>query len=323
MYRPLLEKGKPAFAGVRTFMHLPHIQTLENVDYAIIGNPFDTGAGYAVGTRFGPSAIREMSQRIRTTNPAQGIDSSEYLSGIDYGDFSIYPGYIEQTYETVQQQLAPIYANGIVPIILGGDHSISYPHIKAAAEQYGPISLVHFDSHSDAWEPMDEIRKYSHGNMFYHGVKEGWINAETSIQMGMRGHSSLTHYEETRELGFDLLTTDDVKKLGPELLCQRVKDRVGDTPVFLTFDIDFLDPVFAPGTGTPEVGGFTTYEAIQMIRGLGGIRLIGCDLVEVLPDRDPTRVTALNAASIVAEFITLLALYRRSTKGALAGSITG
>lgn len=322
MYRPLTEKGKPAFGGIRTFMHLPHIKTLDHVDYAIIGNPFDTGAGYAVGTRFGPSAIREMSQRIRTTNPAQGIDSSEYLSGIDYGDLSIYPGYIEQTYETVQEQLAPVYDNGIVPIILGGDHSISYPHVKAAAAKYGPISLVHFDSHSDAWEPMDDTRKFSHGNMFYHGAKEGWINTQTSIQMGMRGHSSLTHYEETRALGFDLLTTDDVKSMGTEQLCQRVKDRVKDTPVFLTFDIDFLDPVYAPGTGTPEVGGFTTYEAIQMLRGLAGIHIVGCDLVEVLPDRDPTRVTALNAATIVSEFITLLAIHRRSQKRLAAESMT-
>ncbi|MDQ1912742.1 agmatinase [Paenibacillus sp. GD4] len=312
MYRPLFEKGKPGFAGIRTFMHLPHVQELDQVDYAVIGNPFDTGASYAVGTRFGPSAIREMSQRIRPTNPAQGIDTSEYLSGIDYGDLTVFPGYIEQTYEIIQEQLKPIYDKGIVPIILGGDHSISYPHVKAAAEKYGPISLVHFDSHSDAWKHIDEKRKFGHGSMFWHGAMEGWIDTGSSIQMGMRGTSSLTHYDETRELGFELLTTDDVKKLSAVELCSRIKERVADRPVFLTFDIDFLDPVFAPGTGTPEVGGFTTYEALQMIRGLAGIRLVGCDLVEVLPDRDPTRVTALNAAYIAFEFITLLALHRRS-----------
>ncbi|WP_028551473.1 agmatinase [Paenibacillus sp. UNC451MF] len=312
MYRPIFEKGKPGFAGIRTFMHLPHVQTLENVDYAVIGNTFDTGAGYAVGTRFGPSAIREMSQRIRPTNPAQGIDSSEYLSGIDYGDLTVYPGYIEQSYEVIQEQLEPIFEKKIVPVILGGDHSISYPHVLAASKTYGPISLVHFDSHSDAWKPMDESRPYSHGSMFWHGAHEGWIDTESSIQMGMRGCSALTHYEETRNLGFDLLTTDQVKRLGVEALCSRIKQRVGDKPVFLTFDIDFLDPVFAPGTGTPEVGGFTTYEAIQMLRGLAGLNIIGFDLVEVLPDRDPTRVTALNAAHIVYEVITLLALNKRS-----------
>ncbi|MFE5323768.1 agmatinase [Paenibacillus sp. NPDC056579] len=312
MYRPVFERGKPAFAGIRTFMHLPHVQTLDQVDYAVIGNPFDTGASFAIGTRFGPSAIRDMSQRIRPTNPAQGIDSSEYLSGIDYGDLTVHPGYIEQSYEAIEEQLQPFYERGIVPIILGGDHSISYPHIRAASRTYGPISLVHFDSHSDAWKPIEESRQFSHGSMFWHGAQEGWIDTSSSIQMGMRGCSSLTHYEETRALGFDLLTTDQVKKLGPEALCSHIKERVGSKPVFLTFDIDFLDPVFAPGTGTPEVGGFTTYEAIQMIRGLAGLNIIGFDLVEVLPDRDPTRVTALNAAQVVYEVITLLALNKRS-----------
>lgn len=324
MYRPMFEKGKPGFAGIRTFMHLPHVQTLENVDYAVIGNTFDTGAGYAVGTRFGPSAIREMSQRIRPTNPAQGIDSSEYLSGIDYGDLTVYPGYIEQSYEVIQEQLQPIFEKKIIPVILGGDHSISYPHVLAASKVYGPISLVHFDSHSDAWKPIDENRPYSHGSMFWHGAQQGWIDTESSIQMGMRGCSSLTHYDETRALGFDLLTTDQVKKLGVEALCRRIKERVGDKPVFLTFDIDFLDPVFAPGTGTPEVGGFTTYEAIQMLRGLAGLNIIGFDLVEVLPDRDPTRVTALNAAHIVHEVITLLALNKRNAlERAAAEVVTG
>jgi len=325
MYRPLFEKGKPGFAGIRTFMHLPHVRTLDHVDYAVIGNTFDTGAGFAVGTRFGPSAIREMSQRIRPTNPAQGIDSSEYLSGIDYGDLMVYPGYIEQSYEAIREQLQPIFDKGIIPVILGGDHSISYPHVQAAAKTYGPISLVHFDSHSDAWKPVDDNRPFSHGSMFWHGAQEGWIDTSSSIQMGMRGCSSLTHYEETRELGYDLLTTDQVKQLGPEALCSRIKQRVGQRPVFLTFDIDFLDPVFAPGTGTPEVGGFSTYEAIQMLRGLKGLNIIGFDLVEVLPDRDPARVTALNAAHIVYEVITLLALNKRDAMGeevpeAVAGS---
>lgn len=317
MYRPLIEKGVPLFSGIRTFMHLPYVKELDNVDYAVIGVPFDTGVSYAVGTRFGPASIREMSQRIRPISTAMNIDTSEYLSGIDYGDLKVHPGYIDYSYEAIEEQLNPIFAKGIVPIMLGGDHSISYPHVKAAANAYGPVSLVHFDSHTDTGKSMDERKKHSHGTMFRYAAEEGLINAATSIQIGMRGTPfALNALDESRALGYEVLSTDDTKKLSIPELCERIKQRVGDNPVFLTFDIDFLDPVFAPGTGTPEVGGFTTYEAQQMLRGLAGLNLIGFDLVEVLPDRDLTKVTSLNAANIVFEFITLLALNRRSRKEA-------
>lgn len=317
MYRPLIEKGVPLFSGIRTFMHLPYVKELDNVDYAVIGVPFDTGVSYAVGTRFGPASIREMSQRIRPISTAMNIDTSEYLSGIDYGDLKVHPGYIDYSYEAIEEQLNPIFAKGIVPIMLGGDHSISYPHVKAAANAYGPVSLVHFDSHTDTGKSMDERKKHSHGTMFRYAAEEGLINAATSIQIGMRGTPfALNALDESRALGYEVLSTDDAKKLSIPELCERIKQRVGDNPVFLTFDIDFLDPVFAPGTGTPEVGGFTTYEAQQMLRGLAGLNLIGFDLVEVLPDRDLTKVTSLNAANIVFEFITLLALNRRSRKEA-------
>lgn len=312
MYRPMIERGIPLFSGIRTFMHLPYVQDLEHVDYAVIGVPFDTGVSYAVGTRFGPSSIREMSQRLRPISQAQGIDTTEYVSGIDYGDLKIVPGYIDLSYEAIEEQLKPIFAKGIIPILLGGDHSISYPHVKAAAGAYGPVSLVHFDSHTDTGKSMDERRKHSHGTMFRYAAEEGYIDASTSIQMGMRGTPfTLTGLDDSRELGYEVLTTDDVKKLSIPELCNKIKQRVGNNPVFLTFDIDFLDPVFAPGTGTPEVGGFNTYEAQQMLRGLTGLNIIGFDLVEVLPDRDLTRVTALNAANIAFEFITLIALNRR------------
>jgi len=313
MYRPLIEKGVPLFSGIRTFMHLPYTQDLDHADYAVIGVPFDTGVSYAVGTRFGPSAIREMSQRLRPVSQAKGIDTSDFLSGIDYGDLKIVPGYIDLSYEEIENQLKPIFAKGVVPILLGGDHSISYPHVKAAASVYGPVSLVHFDSHTDTGKSMDERRKHSHGTMFRYAAEEGYIDASTSIQMGMRGTPfNLSGLDDSRALGYEVLTTDDVKRLSIEELCAKIKERAGSNPVFLTFDIDFLDPVFAPGTGTPEVGGFTTYEAQQMLRGLAGLNIIGFDLVEVLPDRDITKVTALNAANIAFEFITLLALNRRS-----------
>jgi agmatinase len=301
---------QPLFSGIRTFMKLPYSKELENVDFAVIGVPFDTGASYAVGTRFGPSAIREMSQRIRPVNPALDIDISEHMNGIDYGDLLVHPGYIEYSYEAIEEQLTPIFEKGIIPILLGGDHSISLPHLRAAAKAYGPLSLVHFDAHSDTWRSDDPKKKYSHGNMFSLAADEGIVHTSTSIQMGMRGGGPNPAVESSVELGYEVLSTDDVKKLTIEELAQKIKDRVGDRPVFLTFDVDFLDPVYAPGTGTPEVGGFTSYEAIQMIRGIAGINIIGFDIVETLPDRDPSHITALNAANITFQAMSIIAIKR-------------
>ncbi|GAA4880771.1 agmatinase [Paenibacillus vulneris] len=312
MYRPQIEMGKPLFSGIHTFMHLPHVQTLDQVDFAVIGVPFDTGVSYAVGARFGPSAIRTMSQRIRPISPVHDIDISEYLSGIDYGDLTVHPGYIEQSYRAIEEQLTPVFEAGIVPIMLGGDHSISLPHLRAAAKKHGPVCLVHFDSHSDTGRSKHPERMWSHGAVFSYAVDEGLIDAEHSIQMGMRGSAfKPNNLADAREMGFEVLTTDDVRELTIPELCAKIKARVGDRPVFLTFDIDFLDPVYAPGTGTPEVGGFTTYEAQKMLRGLAGLNFIGFDLVEVLPDRDANQITALNAANIAFEFVCLLAVKRR------------
>ena len=313
MYKPVIQKGEPGFSGIRTFMHLPHVTDLEGVDFAVIGVPFDTGVSYAIGTRFGPSAIREMSQRLRGVNPEMGcIDIFDYLSGVDYGDVIVHPGYIEYSYEAIEEQLTPIFEKGVVPVLLGGDHSISLPHLRAAAKKYGPVSLVHFDSHSDTGRMPDERRKYSHGSMFSIAVDEGLVDPHTSIQMGMRGSSMFKNpYEGSREMGYELLTTDDVKKLTPQQLGEKIKARVGDRPVFLTFDIDFLDPVYAPGTGTPEVGGFSTIEAFRYLQELVGLNIIGFDLVEVLPDRDLAQVTALNAAHIIKQVLSVLATTKK------------
>lgn len=312
MYRPQLEQGKPLYSGIHTFMHLPHIQTLEDVDFAVIGNPFDTGVSYAVGARFGPSSIRTMSQRIRPISVVHDINISDYLSGIDYGDLRVFPGYIEQSYQLIEEQLTPIFEAGIVPVLLGGDHSISLAHLRAAAKKHGQVALVHFDSHSDTGRGQSPERMWSHGAVFSYAVDEGLVDPHHSIQMGMRGSAfKASGLDDARAMGFEVMTTDDVRKLTIPELCANIKERVGDLPVFLTFDVDFLDPVYAPGTGTPEVGGFTTYEAQQMLRGLAGLHFIGFDLVEVLPDRDNNQITALNAANIVFEFICLLAVKRR------------
>lgn len=313
-YKPLIEvgTGKPQYAGIYTFMHLPHVKTLDDVDYMVVGVPFDTGASYAIGARFGPSAIRTMSQRIMPISRHHQINTSDYLSGVDYGDLTVYPGYIEQSYQAIEEQLTPVFEAGIVPIMLGGDHSISLPHLRAAAKKYGPVALVHFDSHTDTGRSVSPERMWNHGCVFSYAVDEGLIDPLHSIQMGMRGTAyKADMLEESRAMGFEVMTTDDVKAIPIEELCGIIKERVGGLPIFLTFDVDFLDPVYAPGTGTPEVGGFSTSETQQMLRGLVGLNFIGFDLVEVLPDRDASYVTALNAANIAFEFISLIAVSRR------------
>lgn len=311
-YKPIDSQKSPRFSGIKTFMRLPHIQTETDVDFAIVGVPFDTGGSFAVGTRFGPEAVRSMSSLLRPYNPGLDIDIFKYCSGIDYGDVDVNPGYINESYTLIEEQLEPLIKNKVVPILIGGDHSVTLPHLRAMAKEYGEINLIHFDSHGDTWDSYFG-KKYNHGTVFRRAAEEGIVNPNKSIQIGMRG--SLYGPEDLKdaeELGYQVITTNHLKKITPNQLSELVNRRVGSGPVFLSFDIDFLDPVYAPGTGTPEIGGFTTYEAQQFIRGLTGINIVGFDVVEVLPDRDPTRVTSLAAANIAYEFISLIAWNKKN-----------
>jgi len=310
-YEPINSLSSPRFTGVRTFMRLPHVRTEENIDFAVVGVPFDTGGTYAIGTRFGPEAVRSMSALLRPYNPALKIDIFEYCSGVDYGDFVVNPGYIEDSYQMIEVQLGKLLQHQVVPILIGGDHSVTLPHLRAIAAKYGKVSLVHFDSHGDTWDSYFG-KKYTHGTVFRRAAEEGLVDPSRSIQIGLRG--SLYGSEDLKEgenLGYRIITTDMLKQMSPDELREAIIQRVGDNRVFVSFDIDFLDPVYAPGTGTPEIGGFTTYEAQQFVRKLTGLNLVGFDLVEVLPDRDPARVTSLAAANIIYEFISLVAWNKR------------
>lgn len=312
-YVPTDGQRSPRFSGIKTFMRLPHVRTVENIDFAVAGSPFDTGGTFAVGTRFGPEMVRSMSSLLKPYHPGLDINIFKYCSGVDYGDFSVNPGYIMDSYALIEEQLQPLIDNNVVPIIIGGDHSVTLPHLRAIAKKYGPVSLVQFDAHGDT---QDEYfgRKYSHGTMFRRAVEEGIVNANESIQIGIRG----TYYTDTEmkmaeeDLGYKILTASQVKELSATDLGNIVKERVKDNPVFVTFDIDFLDPAFAPGTGTPEIGGFTTFEAQQYVRELKGLRLVGFDVVEVLPDRDPAKITSLAAAGVCYEFIGLVAWNKKN-----------
>jgi agmatinase len=307
-YEPANSFETPRFSGVRTFMRLPHVRDLENADVAIVGAPFDTGASFRAGARFGPEGIRSVSHLLRPYNPSQDVPIFERISAIDYGDVPVVPGFIEESYVGIAEGLEEVHRAGVIPIVLGGDHSIALPELRAAAAVHGPLALVQFDSHADTWDAYFG-KRYNHGTVFRRAVEEGLLDVGRSIQVGMRGSLyDAGDLEVSRELGFELLTTDDVRELGIPGTVERIRRRVDGAAVYLSFDVDFVDPAYAPGTGTPEVGGFTSREAQELARGLAGIDLRGCDVVEVYPQYDgPGQVTSLLAANMAYEFLSLVA----------------
>lgn len=312
-YHPPDAMESPRFGGVRTFMRLPHIVAAENVDFAVVGIPFDTGASYRVGARFGPQAIRAGSTLLRPFNPYHGVDLFEHLSGVDFGDVPVVPGAIEPSYERIAQGLAPLVDAGVIPIGLGGDHSITLAELRALSRRHGPLGMVQVDAHPDTWEGYWG-QEYTHGTVFRRAVEEGVLDPGRVIQVGMRGPIyTYQDYDQSRDLGMELITMEEVREIGPAAVTGRIRTRLGSGPAFLSFDIDSIDPAYAPGTGTPEVGGFTTHEAITLVRGMTGIDFVGGDLVEVLPAYDHAEITAMAAANVLFEFISLLALRRKVT----------
>jgi agmatinase len=305
-YRPLDAQVIPRFAGIRTFMRAPHVTDLTGVDAVVYGVPFDTATSYRTGVRFGPEAIRSASSLLRPYNPALDVNVVDRLSIVDYGDVPVSPGHTERTYAQIEEALAPIVDAGCFALALGGDHSITLAELRAMA-------LVQLDSHGDVWEQYFGQR-YFHGTTFKRAAEERVIDPHASVQAGMRG--SLYGVEDiavAREFGFTVLSTDELRDLGPAAYGDLVRERVGTRPVFVSFDIDFLDPAFAPGTGTPEAGGFTTAEALAFVRALQGVDLVGCDVVEVSPSYDgPGQVTALAGATVAYELLSLRAMQARA-----------
>tara|TARA_Y100000816_G_scaffold150651_1_gene107205 strand:- start:37 stop:990 length:954 start_codon:yes stop_codon:yes gene_type:complete len=311
-HEPLDAMEYPRFEGIRTFMRLPHITDLQDVDFLIAGVPFDTGGTFRVGARFGPSGIRENSMLLRPYNPAQDIEIFDYCSGIDFGDLPIIPGYLAESHKMIKNNADVIFQSQSTPVFIGGDHSISLPLLRAAKEQFGPLALVHFDAHSDLWHGYFN-KKDTHGTPFRRAIEEKLIDPSLSCQIGLRGplydKNDSTMSEDE---GLLAITGPELHQIGIDRAIKLVKERVGNGPAYLTFDIDFLDPAYAPGTGTPEAGGFTGYESIRFIRGLKNIDFIGFDLVEVMPGYDPTQMTCLLAANIIYEFISLIALQKKT-----------
>lgn len=311
-YGPVDAMQYPRFSGIRTFMRLPYRQDLDGVDFAVIGVPFDTGATYRVGARFGPEGIRSASVLLRPYNPALNIAIFEHLSGIDYGDLSVVPGYLPESHQKIEEQMRPVLAAGVTPIVLGGDHSITLPELRAVAGRFGPVALIQFDSHGDVWTGYFG-GKDTHGTPFRRAVEEGLLDVARSSQIGLRGSVyDAGDIQASLDLGFQLFSAGDVRQMGLDAVIRAVRGRAGDGPCFLTFDIDFVDPTFAPATGTPEVGGFNSWESQYLVRGLQGLNFVAFDLVEVAPPYDNQgATTSLLAANLVYEFVSLLALARR------------
>ena len=311
-YEPADSFETPRFSDVRTFMRLPNTRDLPNADAAIVGAPFDTGATFRAGARFGPEGIRSASHLLRRYNPSLDVAIFEHLSVVDYGDVPVVPGYIEESYRRIEEGLGPIHGAGATPIVLGGDHSIALPELRAAAAVHGPLALVQFDSHPDTWDAYFG-EKHTHGTPFRRAVEEGLLDTSRSIQVGMRGSIyDRGDWDDAREMGFDLVPTDEVRELGIPRVIDRIRERTGDAKVYVTFDVDFVDPAFAPGTGTPEIGGFTSREAQEFVRGLAGTDIVGCDVVEVYPAYDQAQITALLAANVAHEFLSLLAFSKKT-----------
>jgi len=301
-------------------MRLPHVTDLAGLDAAAVGIPFDTATSFRAGARFGPEGIRSASALLRPYHPVLDLDVLEAVSVADYGDVPVAPGDTEGTYRRIEAGLAPLTDAGVFPLVLGGDHSITLPELRALARRHGPMALVQLDSHTDTWDEYFD-QKYFHGTTFKRAAEEGLIEPAASLQAGMRGSLfAASDLDDARALGFTVLPSEELRALGPEGFARAVQERVGERPVFLSFDIDFLDPAFAPGTGTPEIGGFSTAEALALLRALRGIELVGCDVVEVAPPYDgPGQVTALAAANIALDLLALHAVSASRDGGPKSG----
>jgi agmatinase len=300
----------PRFTGPSTFARLPFVRTTEEVDVAIVGVPFDTGVTYRVGGRFGPNAVRAASVMLRPYNANLDVKPFDVLSCVDFGDVSIVPGFTERSYDKIESAVTPIVEAGVIPILVGGDHACTLPHLRATRSR-GPVAVIDFDSHTDAWDSYFG-EKYNHGTWMRRAIEEGLVDVGRSIEIGLRG----SIYERgdwdglRTELGLEFLTTEDVFRLGPEAVAAAIRDRVGSGPAFISFDIDVVDPAYAPGTGTPEAGGPSARDMLAILRRLTDIDFVGFDVVEVIPAYDPAGQTATLAANIAYEMLSLVALRR-------------
>jgi agmatinase len=308
--RPRDAFRSPRFGQPATFMLLPQRRDPADLDVALLGIPYDGGTSYRPGARYGPRHVREQSSLIRPWNPVLQVSPFEKLRVVDYGDVDVVPISIEGTLAAIQRETDALVAAGVAPLCVGGDHSITLGILRSLARRHGRLGLIHFDAHPDTWDEYFGS-KYFHGTTFRRAVEEGLVDGRRIVQIGIRGPLyGADDFEFHREHGLEAIRIETVKERGTAWVTERLR-RLSGGPVYCSFDIDAVDPAYAPATGTPEVGGLTSFEALCLVRGLLGLDLVGADVVEVSPLYDgPGQITSLLAANLLFELLSLFALRR-------------
>jgi agmatinase len=297
----------PRFMGPSTFARLPRADQVERWDVALVGIPFDIGTSYRPGARFGPLGIRLGSRMLRSWHPELEVKPFGSQQVVDAGDVACSTYVIEDAIATIEAAARELTAGGGRLVALGGDHTIAFPLLRATHAAHGQVGLVHFDAHVDTYDTYMGA-PYTHGTPFRRAAEENLFAKGRSIHVGTRGSKySLEDLREDAAFGFDVLGTWEIERIGIEGYVQRIRERVGDLPVYLSIDIDVLDPAFAPATGTPEVGGLSTRELLGILRGLRGMTLVGADVVEVAPAYDHAEITSIAAANVAYELLSLMA----------------
>ncbi len=302
----------PRYAGPDTFARLPTLESVGRADVAVVGVPFDSGVSYRPGARFGPAAVRSGSKMLRPYHPGLDVEPWNVMQVADAGDLAVNPFSIAEAISAVEEGARALLERATHAIAIGGDHTIALPLIRATAAQHGPLALLHFDAHLDTWDTYFG-EPYTHGTPFRRAVEEGLLDPVRSVHVGTRSPLySRSDLSDDAGLGFTTISAWDVAASGIGPVIERLRSRIGDRPVYLSIDIDVLDPAHAPGTGTPEPGGLTSRELQMMLRSLDGIDVVGADVVEVAPAYDHAELTALAAANLVYEILALLARKRYS-----------
>lgn len=298
----------PRYAGPATFARLPRLDQVTCADVVVAGIPFDSGVSYRPGARFGPTHVRESSRLLRPYHPAMDVSPFELVQVADAGDIAVNPFNIDEAIETIEGAAADLTADNTKLVTIGGDHTIALPLLRAAAAKHGPVALVHFDAHLDTWDTYFGAA-YTHGTPFRRAVEEGIVDTEALSHVGTRGPLyGKKDLEDDRRFGFGIVTSSDVYYQGVREVVDKLRTRVGSRPVYVSIDIDVLDPAHAPGTGTPEAGGMTSRELLEILRGFRGLNLVGADVVEVAPAYDHAEITGVAAAHVAYDLVSLLAL---------------
>ncbi len=307
-YQPASARVSPRFAGIATFMRLPHVkpEDADEVDIGLIGVPWDSGTTNRPGPRHGPRQVRDMSAMIRHKHHVFKFSPFDMCNVADLGDTPSNPVDVEDGLGRIEAYYKDIVSRGIVPLSAGGDHLVSLPILRALGEK-APVGMIHFDAHTDLYDSYFDGFQYTHGTPFCRAIKDGVLDPKKTIQIGLRGSvADFSDREFGEEMGVRMMDMEEAVLRGPDGVMEQAREVVGDGSVYVSFDIDCLDPAFAPGTGTPEVGGFTTREAQQLLRGLRGLNIVGADMVEVSPPFDPSGYTALAGATMMFEMLCVM-----------------